>query len=74
MKASIYLTFTRTGPVKMTKAKPHLSSRERAVRLSIQIPDAVFDEPPLLDAQLDVPADKLAYPTPIAPIDVEIWG
>lgn len=73
MRAHIYLTVTKSGVVKMTKESPALTPTQRAVRLSISVPDSVFLPPPILDAQLDVPADRLAYPSPTGPVDVEIW-
>lgn len=73
MKAHVYLTVTKSGVLKMTKEKPSLAPKQRAVRLTVHVPDSAFDEPPMLDAELDVPAKALAYPTQDAPVKVEIW-
>jgi hypothetical protein len=72
VKAHIFLTVNRSGVVKMTKEKPILARGQRAVRLVMSIPDAAFLEPPMLDAELAVPADALAYPV-AEPVRVEIW-
>lgn len=74
MKASIYLTLSKSGVVKMTKEKPLLVSGQRLVRLSLSVPDSAFLPAPVLDAQLDVPADKLTFPTAGDSVDVEIWS
>lgn len=52
MKAHVYLTLTKAGVVKMTKEKPTLMRDQRAVRLMVSVPDAVFAPPPVLDAEL----------------------
>ncbi len=72
MKAHIYLTLSKTGVVKMTQQRPAVSPRQRLIRLQITVPDSAFIDPPDLDAQLDIPADRLAYP-PAHALDVEIW-
>ena len=58
----------------MTKKSPSIGPRERAVRLTIEVPDSAFEDPPVLDAQLDVPAANLSYPQTSQPIAVEIWS
>ncbi len=73
MKQAIYLTLSKSGVVKMTKEKPKLLAGQRAVRLTVAVPDAVFAAAPILDAELDVPASLLIEPEPAEPIKVEIW-
>lgn len=73
MKTHIYLTMSKTGVVKMTKEKPDLSPQQRAVRLTLTVPDSAFASPPMLDAELTVPADRLLQPKFDEPIAVEIW-
>jgi hypothetical protein len=73
VKTSIYLTINKRGISKMTKERPSLSQDERAVRLNISVPDAVFAAPPILDADLEVPASALVVPEPEKPLEVEIW-
>ncbi len=72
MKAHIYLTITKSGVVKLTQAAPSLGPRQRAIRLQVTVADAAFAEPAVLDAQLDIPTDALAYP-PAHTVEVEIW-
>jgi hypothetical protein len=73
MRAHIFLTISKSGVVKMTKEKPSLSPQQRAVRLTLTIPDSAFAAPPMLDAELTVPADRLLQPQFDEPIAVEIW-
>ncbi len=73
MRQTIFLTLDRNGVVKMTKEKVKLGMGQRAVKLNILVPDAAFAEPPILDAELDVPAKNLIAPEPEAPLKVEIW-
>ena len=72
MKATIWLTATRTSVTSLTKKKPALGRGQRAIRLTIQIPDIAFEDAPTLDAELNIPATALAYPA-AEPIEVEIW-
>jgi hypothetical protein len=74
MEATVWITISRAGAVKMTKEKPALDRKQRAVLLSISVSDSVFEEPPILDAELTIPADHLAWPAPVEPLAVEIWS
>lgn len=74
MKAVVFVTVTKSGAVKMTKEKPSLAPHQRAVRLTISIPDAAFLDPPILDAQLDIPEGLVAYPAITGAVDVELWS
>jgi hypothetical protein len=73
MRAHIFLTITRSGVVKMTQQKPTLARGQRSIRLVVSVPDSAFAEPAILDAELQVPADALAYPAVTEPLKVEVW-
>lgn len=73
MNAVIYLTLSKAGVVKMTKERPTLAPGQRLARLTITVPDAAFMAPPVLDAELTIPASKLAFPEAGDAIDVEVW-
>ena len=74
MASSTMAIQNENGVVSMTKKSPSIGPRERAVRLTIEVPDSAFEDPPVLDAQLDVPAANLSYPQTSQPIAVEIWS
>ncbi len=74
MKAHIFLTLSRSGVVKMTKEKPNLAPGQRLVRLTVEVPDSAFSAPPVLDAELTVPASALSYPAKGDAVAVEIWS
>lgn len=72
MKATIWLTLTRTGVSKINLKKPALGRGQRAIRLSIQVPDVAFEDKPPLDAELVVPLSHVEHPPP-EPVAVELW-
>ena len=74
MKATIWLVVNAKGVTGMLKRYPNLAPGERAIGLTINVPDEAFLDPPTLDAQLDVPASALSYPQPSAAVAVEIWN
>jgi hypothetical protein len=71
---ALFITFSKGGAIKMTKEKPALARGHRAVRLTVRINESVFDEPPILDAELVVPHGALEWPTLADAVDVEVWG
>jgi hypothetical protein len=67
MKTRVYLVLTRAGAVRAIKTHPQkLSTGEIAVRILLDVPDALFAPPPILDAELTVPGEYVpVYPTPV---------
>jgi hypothetical protein len=45
----------------MTKESPALASNEIAVKVSLEIPDAIFDKP-TLQANITIPAEAVSKP------------
>jgi hypothetical protein len=46
---------------RMTKESPALASNEIAVKVSLEIPDAIFDKP-TLQANITIPAEAVSKP------------
>ena len=47
--------------MRVTTKKPKLSPRERAISVTLDLPDSLWDEPQL-EATITVPADKVSAP------------
>lgn len=73
MKSRVFITLSKSGAVKMTKEKPSLDINQRAVRLTISVPDSAFAAPPVLDVELEIPGNLMIAPEPAEPLTVEIW-
>ena len=65
MKTSAYLIINPNGVVSVRKSKPFLQWNEIAVRISLDIPDALFQRPHL-EATISVDPEKV-QPTQINP-------
>jgi hypothetical protein len=68
MKAQFYAVFNRKGFVRATSGRhgrqPALAEGERAVRLQVSIPDAVFSPTGIPTANVDVPEAAVRFPMP----------
>jgi len=51
---SLWLAFSQDGDVSMTRGEPKLSPNQRAMRLSIKVPKAVFVTPSIT-AKIEIP-------------------
>lgn len=67
MKVTCYLTVSNNGAVKATKSRVYTQPNEISVRVNLDIPDRIFEQPQLV-ATLVVPADA-ALPAEI-PVEV----
>lgn len=65
MKISQYIVIKRRNrwsyTSRLTKGNPALASNEIAVKVSLEIPDAIFDKPSL-EAQITIPEDAVSKP------------
>lgn len=65
MKISQYIIIKKKNKwsygSRMTKESPALASNEIAVKVSLEIPDAIFDKP-TLEAQIVVPEEAVSKP------------
>lgn len=62
MKTNCYLIIDRSGPVRITKRAPDLTRGQIAVRLQIEVPDAVFAPPDIPDAALIIGEEFMLKP------------
>lgn len=69
MQTSFYLVFSENGIVKMNKQKkPSLRSGERGVEMTVEIPDAFFEQP---FPEIEVEFDKSDIMNPSVSVRVE---
>lgn len=67
MKDTVYLVFNRSGVDRMVKNEPStLKPTERAVKVQLEVDDAVFKPPQVATIKISVPVDQV-----IAPVEVE---
>lgn len=68
METYFYAVFTKKGFVRSTTGRhgkqPALGDGERAVRLRVRIPDAVFSPVGVPTATVDVPEGAVRFPMP----------
>jgi len=69
MKTQVWLAFTQSGAVRATKRRPDLGANERAMLLTVEIPDEAFRRPPVLTATVQVPVEGVVGP--VATVQVE---
>ena len=69
MRVLKWLTINRKGSCRITKGKPGLDWDEIAIRLEIDLPDALFNRP-RLEAKITVP-EKAAVPGVIQSVVAE---
>lgn len=69
MKITPYIIIKRTGQYvynrkytsRMTVGSPALASNEIAIKLSLEVPDAIFDKP-ALEAKITIPEEAVSKP------------
>lgn len=69
MKSKIYLVFRFHGVTRMTKCLPRLESGEFAIKVTLEVPDKVFERL-IPSAEVKVPGEYLIEP-PIPVVTVE---
>lgn len=70
MRDSCWLIFNKRGLKRMSKGKrerytrvrPALAAGEYAVRVSVTVPDKVFEDRPIPEASITVPAEAVIEP------------
>lgn len=57
-----YLIITKTGNVTLRQQEPRLSANEIALRIHLQVPDALFKRP-ILEARMEIPDEAVPHAT-----------